>query len=116
MMTSHLAPEVLKRALPHIARIKANLAEYEDEKRKAGGWLDYCKHGTYIGSWWGPDYLCGYCEDGDPMWIYRAAIRCALDEIEEQERPRRRIAALYDLLLAYPQHRTFINAELSRRA
>jgi hypothetical protein len=24
----------------------------------------YCKHGTFIGSWWGPDYLCGYCEMG----------------------------------------------------
>src|SRR5262245_5359440 len=24
----------------------------------------YCIHGTWIGSWWGPDYLCYYCEDG----------------------------------------------------
>lgn len=24
----------------------------------------YCKHGTFIGSAWGPDYLCGMCEDG----------------------------------------------------
>ena len=24
----------------------------------------YCVHGTFIGSWWGPDYLCGWCEDG----------------------------------------------------
>ena len=24
----------------------------------------YCVHGTFIGSWWGPDYLCGYCEAG----------------------------------------------------
>jgi hypothetical protein len=24
----------------------------------------YCIHGTFIGSWWGPDYICGYCEDG----------------------------------------------------
>jgi hypothetical protein len=22
----------------------------------------YCKHGTFIGSWWGPDLLCGQCE------------------------------------------------------
>jgi hypothetical protein len=26
----------------------------------------YCKHGTFIGSWWGPDYLCQACEDGEP--------------------------------------------------
>lgn len=24
-----------------------------------------CKHGTFIGSWWGPDVLCGACEFGD---------------------------------------------------
>jgi hypothetical protein len=23
-----------------------------------------CAHGTFIGSWWGPDYLCQWCEDG----------------------------------------------------
>lgn len=22
----------------------------------------YCKHGTYVGDAWGPDYLCGACE------------------------------------------------------
>lgn len=22
----------------------------------------YCKHGTFIGSWWGPDILCIQCE------------------------------------------------------
>ena len=22
----------------------------------------YCKHGNFIGSWWGPDILCGACE------------------------------------------------------
>lgn len=28
---------------------------------------EYCKHGTYIGPWWGPDYLCYWCEEGiDP--------------------------------------------------
>jgi hypothetical protein len=30
----------------------------------------YCKHGKFIGSWWGPDILCGKCEMGDgPMNI-----------------------------------------------
>ena len=24
----------------------------------------FCKHGRFIGSWWGPDYMCGLCEDG----------------------------------------------------
>ncbi len=25
----------------------------------------YCKHGNYIGGFWGVDYICGPCEDGD---------------------------------------------------
>ena len=24
----------------------------------------YCQHGTFIGSWWGPDILCMWCENG----------------------------------------------------
>ena len=24
---------------------------------------DTCKHGTYIGDAYGPDYICGHCED-----------------------------------------------------
>ena len=24
----------------------------------------HCEHGTFVGSWWGPDILCGWCEDG----------------------------------------------------
>lgn len=35
---------------------------------------DYCIHGTYLGSWAGPDYMCGACEAGAdhavsyPIW------------------------------------------------
>lgn len=25
----------------------------------------YCKHGTFIGSWWGPDLMCWKCEIGE---------------------------------------------------
>ena len=25
----------------------------------------YCKHGNFIGSWWGPDLMCFACEMGD---------------------------------------------------
>ena len=27
----------------------------------------FCRHGTFIGSWWGPDYLCGACEGGEDV-------------------------------------------------
>jgi len=38
----------------------------------------YCHHGSFIGSWWGPDILCSSCEFGDdptlnemlePLWV-----------------------------------------------
>jgi hypothetical protein len=25
----------------------------------------YCRHGRFIGSWWGPDIMCMACELGD---------------------------------------------------
>lgn len=27
----------------------------------------YCVHGTFIGSWWGPDLLCNACEGGSSI-------------------------------------------------
>ena len=31
----------------------------DDEDRR------YCKHGTFVGDPYGPDYMCGACEDGE---------------------------------------------------
>jgi hypothetical protein len=31
------------------------------ERHCPRNWL-YCKHGTYTGHPYGPDYMCGYCE------------------------------------------------------
>lgn len=43
--------------------------EEKAEKTYPYGWRevpgDICKHGTYIGSAGGPDYMCGQCETGD---------------------------------------------------
>lgn len=115
MITSNTAPEVLKRAVPHVARIKANYAQHEADVRRYG-WSNECRHGTNIGNPYGADLMCGYCEDAIPMEIYWFAIAAAKREIEAEEAPRRRIEMLYGLLLEHPQYRTFINAELSRRA
>jgi hypothetical protein len=54
----------------------------------------YCIHGTWIGSWWGPDYLCGYCEMGvtvKEMQIAakRAKKRRAVREMQEYEKIRK---------------------------
>lgn len=37
---------------------------YEDEVERESNYRAslYCKHGTYVGDWAGPDYLCGRCE------------------------------------------------------
>jgi hypothetical protein len=34
-----------------------------------------CKHGTFIGSWWGPDYMCHWCELGVTDEEYAQAMR-----------------------------------------
>jgi hypothetical protein len=43
-----------------------------DEINEQLGWdadvtdsRQYCKHGVFIGSWAGPDYMCGRCEMGE---------------------------------------------------
>ena len=46
-------------------------ADHSDESQ-------YCIHGTFMGSWWGPDYICGYCEDG-----------VTLEEMEAEQAYRR---------------------------
>lgn len=43
----------------------------------------YCEHGTFIGSHWGPDLMCGWCEDGVSLSEYRQAM-------ERQAAQRRR--------------------------
>lgn len=37
----------------------------------------HCRHGTFIGSWWGPDILCGACEMGDEDEAEWAAAQAA---------------------------------------
>ena len=46
----------------------------------------HCEHGTFIGSWWGPDLMCQWCEDG----ISVAEMR----RIHEGQRRRRADKAL----------------------
>lgn len=34
----------------------------------------HCRHGTFVGNWAGPDYMCGYCEMGVTDEEYAAGI------------------------------------------
>mgnify|MGYP003151441840 CR=1 FL=1 len=44
-----------------------------------------CKHGTFLGHEWGPDYLCGPCEDvtTDSEWENLSTIAFLNDQINE---------------------------------
>lgn len=69
-----LDPSVAEVALNLVKREKAYRQEYV-ERRRREGWLDHCVHGVYIGTPFGPDYMCGRCEDGEtPGEVYAEAI------------------------------------------
>lgn len=61
----------------------------------------YCEHGTFIGSWWGPDLLCGWCEDGTSREEYEAYLeRQRLEQLRKMALP-----AAFELV--YPTACTF---------
>lgn len=35
-----------------------------------------CRHGTFIGSWSGPDYMCGWCESGEEPEPPTPTVQC----------------------------------------
>ncbi len=41
------------------------LVEWDDNEEDMNIQTVYCKHGTYIGTWDGPDYMCNFCENGE---------------------------------------------------
>lgn len=47
----------------------------------------YCRHGSYLGTWWGPDYMCGACEDG--MGDYEYALMCGWQAVIRHNEWRR---------------------------
>lgn len=62
-------------------RIKNCLKGYEGSE---GYDPHYCKHGNYVGTWWGPDYMCGPCEDGAEDYAY--ALYWAKEGVRERMR------------------------------
>lgn len=49
-------------------------ADHEDPSQ-------YCQHGTWIGSWWGPDYLCHWCELGYSAEEQRAELQHQFERV-----------------------------------
>lgn len=53
----------------------------------------YCHHGTFIGSWWGPDVLCSSCEFGDNDPSINEMIEIEKREIENIRLKERSVMA-----------------------
>lgn len=60
----------------------------KDKERYPQGWRDVpgdtCEHGTHVGDAYGPDYICGYCEDGHHCDAY-CTHDYSLKELEAQK-------------------------------
>ena len=55
----------------------------------------HCIHGKFIGSSWGPDLLCQWCEDGVSLAEYRSIMRAEAERRDNEQR----IARLFPLFV-----------------
>lgn len=67
-------PTVAKLALPIVKRLKKRDEEWREERSR--GWVNYCRHGRFIGDPYGADYMCGACEAG--YSVYEEALAEAM--------------------------------------
>lgn len=56
----------------------------------------HCEHGTYTGTWCGPDYLCGPCEDGLSPYEYALAAAWGWLRSTRERQVRETFAAICD--------------------
>lgn len=64
----------------HAIAIQAKREYLEELEGYRAAGSERCEHGTYVGSWWGPDYICGGCEEGYTITnldAYRVGLRAA---------------------------------------
>ena len=40
------------------------ISDQEDQESYLGYDATHCEHGTFVGGWAGPDYMCHWCEQG----------------------------------------------------
>jgi hypothetical protein len=48
------------------------ISDQQDQSEYYGHDATHCEHGTFVGGWDGPDYLCQWCEDGVALEEYQA--------------------------------------------
>ena len=67
--------------------------DYEDQMDAIQlGLLSYddthCIHGTFVGNWAGPDYMCGPCEMGETLEEFQEGKRLAAEANEKRRHAR----------------------------
>jgi hypothetical protein len=65
-------------------RIVAEEAEMSNWDRRNQWGEMYCVHGVNLGTWDGPDYMCGACESGWTILEY--ALSCAYGEYQRDRK------------------------------
>lgn len=76
-----LSPPAMRVALDVITGLKLRQEHAScdrDECEIARDRWTHCEHGTFVGDWAGPDYMCGWCEDG--VSDYEYALGVAMNE------------------------------------
>jgi len=71
------------------------VSDYDDQMTAVeDGLVSYdsthCKHGTFVGGWAGPDYMCGYCEDGISDEDFAAMTKQWHEDLEKKTAARAR--------------------------
>lgn len=70
------------------------ISDQQDQEEYLGYDDTHCEHGTFVGGWAGPDYMCGWCEDGTPYDEYcaimqeRATRRSRYNRVWQTQRER----------------------------
>jgi hypothetical protein len=57
----------------------------------------YCRHGIFVGDPYGPDYMCGWCEDGISDADYEAMVARTATIVRRVEALSPRLGHLIDL-------------------
>lgn len=69
-MTTKLPDKYMKLALQYVRELKEADEESNWDRRNPDTGEMYCIHGVNLGTWDGPDYMCGFCEEGASLYEY----------------------------------------------
>lgn len=105
------------RLSPHYQRIAIEiknevLARREDPYRNQWG-ETYCQHGYNLGTWDGPDFMCGYCENGDTPYEYAVMVAQGEREHDRKVVAQQMLDALTPLLKRRDDDRPNVSDVLS---